>query len=314
MKRSNIALSAVLFGVLTGVAHADPVGMACHIKGKPEVRTGGHWRALKTLQKLEPGDVVRCSGGEEAIVVLFGNGQRFRVGAGRQATVSAAALTGAQSLGGAGNPSSRVARALSGARVGAVMARPAASHQRLTPEFPGWIVPEAENRVRLDWTAVSGAATYSVSLLDWNDDVVWNGRIDGSETSAVAEIPSLQLRRAYVWRLLPLGKSGKPVASLRWGVVTFLSRADADALQAEVTPLEAQAKQEIPDATARALLAELYRSYGVHGRTLEKLEELSMLGQPGAVEAQSEAYQQIGPYAYGRWLIVSADKQRQISM
>jgi hypothetical protein len=108
--------------------------------------------------------------------------------------------------------------------------------------------------------------------------------------------------------LSALGASGKPVEKPRWGTVAFLSQEDADALLQAASPLELQQKQNPKDATSAALLAELYRSYGVMERTLEKLEDLDTLSQPGALEAQSEAYQQISPYAYGRWLIVRADK------
>ena len=52
----------------TSPAVAVPVGMACHLTGKPEVGTGGKWKPLRLMQRLQAGDTVRCSAGAEAII------------------------------------------------------------------------------------------------------------------------------------------------------------------------------------------------------------------------------------------------------
>ena len=235
--------AAAFFASATSVAHAAPVGMACHIKGRPDWKSGNTWRPLRTLQKLESGDAVRCSAGEEAIIVLFGNGKRYRVKAGATAIAGAATLRGATALADASGPSMRVAQALGGARVGAVMARPATSHQRLTPQFSGYIVPDEGDQARLEWTPIAGAREYSLSLSDWFDDVVWSGRVAAENNFATITFPALQLRRAYVWHLAAIGRSGKPVAAVCWGTVTFLSEEDAAALSTAAAPLELQQKQ-----------------------------------------------------------------------
>lgn len=280
---------------------AAPVGMACSIKGKPEVKSGDAWRPLRLLQRLEAGDALRCGAGEEAIVVLFGNGQRYQVGAGAQATVAATSLAGAKMLAAAGGPSARAAKALGGARLGAVMARPPVSHERLTPQSTGWITPGADGNVKLAWTPLAGAEAYSFSLRDQLDDVVWHERTAADKAETAIGATGLQLRRPYVWQLVSFGKSGKPIKS-RWGVITFLNAADGDELTQSAAPLLDEAKQNPNDTTPHALLAELYRSYGVYERTLDELEAT------GDSSAQREAYSQISPAALGRWLLLQDDK------
>ncbi|MCV5968743.1 hypothetical protein, partial [Lactococcus petauri] len=51
-----------------------------------------------------------------------------------------------------------------------------------------------------------------------------------------------------------------------------------------------------------ALLAELYREYGVLQKTISLLEDVPLLGSPGSEEATNEAYSQIGLYGllFGR--------------
>jgi hypothetical protein len=81
----------------------------------------------------------------------------------------------------------------------------------------------------------------------------------------------------------------------RWGVITFLSRPDADLLTAEAA--EFAAPLEGADVTPLVILAELYRSYGVLERTLETLENPRLADLPGIREAQDEAYRQVSRYA-----------------
>jgi hypothetical protein len=176
------------------------------------------------------------------------------------------------------------------------------------------------------------AASYSFNLLDRYDDVVWRERVmDKTETVVGGGMPTaiekamggtrlswekdglpigtLQLGRPYVWQLVSFGKSGKIIAPPRWGVVTFLGKEEADDLAQKAAPLLDEARQNPTDATPHALLAELYRSYGVYDRTLEELEALTAMNATGAAEAQREAYRQISPYAFGRWLLLEDDKR-----
>lgn len=313
-------------GLGAGSAFAAPVGMACRVTGKPEVKSGGAWKPLKLLQRVEAGDAVRCSAGEEATIVLFGNGNRYLVAAGKQATVEADSLAGAKVLAGAGGPSASAARALGGARVGAVMARPASSHQRLMPQSTGSIVVGADGLLRVAWMPAPDATSYSFNLLDRYDDVVWHERvadktetiIGGSPPAAIEKamggarltwqkdgVPqgSLQLGKPYVWQIVAFGKSGKMAAPPRWGVVTFLGQAEADELAQSAAPLLDEARRNPTDPTPHAMLAELYRTYGVYDRTLEELEALEALNAEGALDALHDAYDQISPYALGRWLL-----------
>lgn len=281
-----------------GRAGAAPVGMACQVKGSAQVRSGAAaWKPLRLLQRVAPGDTVRCGAGAEAVIVLFDSGARYKIAAGHQGVVGAKSVAGAAPLGGLSGPSGRVAKALGGSRSGAFMARPALSHKRLMPDSPGWL---AEGERHFAWQALPNAAAYSFTLFDQNDNVLWSER--GADTGAdyPADLTALATRRPFVWRIIPFGQSGKPLPESRWGVVTFLSKADADQLSADAAALQQQADANAGDPTPLVLLADLYQQYGVMDRTLEILENLKISGQLPADTADAalaDAYRQISPYA-----------------
>jgi hypothetical protein len=175
------------------------------------------------------------------------------------------------------------------------MARPAQSHRRLNPQFPGWMT---DDQRLFAWTPVPGAATYSLTLFDQRDNVVWSVRVCEPRVDYPADLPALAARRPYVWRLVPFGSSGKPLAAGdAWGVVTILTAADAAQLRADERELREQAQQVPEDTTFLVLMAELYREYGVLDRTLEILEDPRLTEQPGIRDALEEAYREISPYA-----------------
>lgn len=275
---------------------AAPAGSTLGLTGKPEVRGEGMtgWRPLQLRQKLEPGDTVRCGPGAQATLVLFATGERFQVLSGKEATITAAAVSGAQSLGTLQGPSARVAKALGGAPTGVVRARPAPSHRRLQARGPCWLV---EGERTLQWDPETGAAAYVFTLFDQADNVVWSQRTAEPKTDYPAELAPLGLRRPYLWKLTAFGKSGKPTGS-RWGVLTVLSAPDAERLVADEKELLAAAQATPADPTPRLLLADLYQSYGVLERTLEVLDDLRPTALPGLLDALDETYRQISPLAH----------------
>ncbi len=274
--------------------------MACRLTGKPEMRTGnaGVWAPLRLLQKLEPGDRVRCGAGAEAILVLFGSGERFQVSAGAEGSIQAGKVEGAKSLGGLNGPSAEAAKTLVGARTGAFvsrLSRAPLAPSRLTRNFTGWIT---EGDRTFAWDSVPEAAAYSFTLFDANGYVLWNTRTAEAHADYPAESPALAPRRAYLWRLVPYGKSRLARdKDIRWGVVTTLMKPDSDKLRADSEVLAKLIKKSPDDATLRALLAEKYRDYGVLMRTLETLEDMRTAGQEGAQEAWEETVGQAGWYA-----------------
>ncbi len=288
----------LLFGCVP--AQAAPVGMACRLTGKPELRAAnaGTWMPLRLLQKLETGDHVRCGAGAEAILVLFGSGERFQVVAGAEGSVKTGKVEGAKSLGGLNGPSAEAAKTLVGARTGAFvsrLSRAPLAPSRLTRNFTGWI---AEGDRTFAWDSVPEAADYSFTLIDANGYVLWNTRTAEAHADYPSDSPALAPRRAYLWRLVPYGKSGLARdKDIRWGVVTTLTRVDGEKLQVEAVKLTALIKKSPNDDTLRALLAEKYRDYGVLMRTLETLEDMRTAGQEGAQEAWEETVGQAGWYA-----------------
>lgn len=281
---------------LASPVFAAPAGSAIGVSGKPEIRSKGAsaWSTLQLRQKLEAGDVVRCGPGAQATVVLFATGERFQISAGKEVTVDAAAVTGAQSLGSLQGPSARVAKALAGAPTGVVRARPAPSHRRLQARGPCWLV---EGERKLQWDPETGAATYALTLFDQADNVVWSQRVSEPAAEYPADLAPLGLRRPYLWKLTSFGRSGKPAGS-RWGVITVLSAPDAERLTADEKDLQADIQAAPADTSLRLLLADLYQSYGVLERTLEVLDDLRPTGQPGLLEALDETYRQISPLAH----------------
>jgi hypothetical protein len=284
--------------------------MACHLTGRPEARSGDNgWRPLRMLQKLDAGDAVRCGTGASAVIVLFKSGERFRVAAGGTGVVQANTVGGAQSMGGLKGPSDRVARSLTGARTGMVLSRRVTAPVTLTPAAPGWIVDSSR---LLEWTQWNPGRVdhYSFALFK-GDEVVHTQNVATASLQLPATLP-LQQRVPYVWRIVTFGKSNSSNQVVQqgahWGVVTFLSADDATTLSANVKELEAQVKEnKEDDTTAAALLAELYREYGVLQKTISMLEDVPLLGSPGSEAATDEAYSQIGYYGllFGRTQDVS---------
>src|SRR5205807_2526066 len=134
----------------------------CQVSGAPQLTSGGATKPLHLLQRVQPGDTVKCGAGAAATIVLFGNGARYKIGAGGHGVVSATGVTGAQALGGLSGPSNRVAQALGGSRSGAFMARPAA--QQHGPLMAATAVPNRgwmlDSDHHFQWDPIPGAATY----------------------------------------------------------------------------------------------------------------------------------------------------------
>jgi hypothetical protein len=289
---------SILFLVLGlgGSSGAASVGMASYVSGKAEVRPagGGSWQALRLMQRLDAGAQVRCGAGAEAVIVLFASAERYKVGSGGAATIGPNQVKGGVKETALPGPAIQIAKAMGGSRLDAFIARPAQSHQRLTPQFPGWML---EGERQFQWAAIPGAASYSFTLFDPNDNVVWSARVADSKAEYPAELPFLALRRPHVWRLVAFSQSGKPLTGARWGLITFLSQQDVDQLTTEAQALERLAQTEGADSTGLVLLAELYRSYGVLEKALEVLESPQLVSQPGILEAQEEIYRQASRYA-----------------
>jgi hypothetical protein len=289
---------SVLFLVLSlGGSHcAASVGMASHVLGKAEVRLagGGSWQPLHLMQRLDAGAQVRCGAGAEAVIVLFESAERYKVGSGAAATVGPNQVKGGVRESALPGPAIQIAKAMGGSRLDAFIARPAQTHERLTPQFPGWML---EGERQFQWAAIPGAASYSFTLFDPNDNVVWSARVTDPKAEYPAELPYFALRRPHLWRLVAFSQSGKPLPGARWGFIAFLSQQEVDQLTAEAQSLQELAQTEGADSTGLVLLAELYRSSGVLEKALEVLESPQLVSQPGIQEAQEEIYRQASRYA-----------------
>jgi hypothetical protein len=279
----------LFISLIAAPVFAAPIGMAAHVVGPVQVEQGNKKAPLKLLQRLEDGDVVRCGAGAQSIIVLFNGGGRYKIGASQSATVKPTDVIGATKLAGLSGPSAEAVKLLGNARVGAVMARPGQTFERLTEQFPGWM---NSANARFTWLPLPGAATYTFTLFDAHDNVVWSAK---SETTS-ADYNGLPLleKRAYLWRVSGFGASGKPVPDTRCGLVTFLSNEDGAALTVLAGDLQNQAKD---DSLALLMLAETYRAYGVLGRTLETLEDERLRAEPGVADARRDVIASLSPFA-----------------
>lgn len=315
--KSIFTLSVLV--VTAAAAHAAPVGMAAHVTGKPEWKSDAAWKPLNTLQRLETGDAVRCGPGESAVIVLFGNGGRYTVGAGTTGTVSATGVAGGKSLGAPSGASAAVAQRLAGARTGSVMAREGASFERLHPQkavdLAARLSPPVHDWLRADERSftvktMAGADSYQFTLFDVRDYVVFSQTVAPGANGPVVEIPAnvkLTPRRPYTWRLHGF-KNGRVLPASSWGITTVLTPEDEAQIAAGEKELLGADGKLVNDPVQLALLVELYRSYGVLQNAVEVLEADALREQPGLEATRGEIFAQAGGYA-----VMLADKARHSS-
>ena len=292
MKVSKLLVLASLT-VLAWKADAAPVGMAAHVSGNVTVTSGGKKAPLRLLGRLEDGATISCGPDSRAVVVLFGSGERFQVGAGKSANVRGASVQGGQRLAELSGPSANAVKLLGSARVGAASSRPAKTFQRLLFDSPGYLNSAAP---RFDWIPVSGARQYRFTLFDNNDTPIWTTSTDQTGVAYPLSAPKLQEKQPYLWTLSALGASGKAVADTRGGLITLLSSDDIKSIEGLATDLQNQAATAT-DTTPLLLLAEVYLSYGVTGRALEVLQGERVREDSGIKDARTDIYAGLSTFA-----------------
>lgn len=298
----KIILSCALFAILAAsfssrarAASDAPVGMAASVTGDVSVVQGGQKRPLRLLGRLHDGAQLVTGRGAGAVIVLFGLGRRFVVGAGQKATVSATGIAGARALPALAGPSQRVVKMLGQARVGAALARNAPSFQRLSPGAPGYFVGAP---TRFEWQPIAGAATQNWTLFDGADNVIWSAATPQNFAAYPPNAPALLERRPYLWKLSGFGATGKPLIESRWGIVTLLSPDDARDMEAAAVALM-PAPGAAPETIVEALLlqSEVYRSFGALNRALEILDDARLRDVAGLSDARGEITDSLSPFA-----------------
>ena len=283
-----------------GIANANPVGMVCYLSGSAQVHKASGWGNATMLERLEPGDTLRCSGGAQAVVVIFASGARYRVtGTG---TVGAGGVSGGQALAGLSGPSAQVAQQLGGARTGAFGMRGGTeAPKRLYKTDPGYWI---EGDKSFHWDPVENAASYSFTIFDCLDNIVWSIRTTDTAVQYPDNLPPLLTTmpntriRPYVWRLCSFGASGKPIGGgASWGVFSVLSKADADALQSNANAFQTQLAATPADPTTLPLEMELYREYGDYQTMIELWDQPQLRDNPGRLAAMTDIYREISRYA-----------------
>jgi hypothetical protein len=291
MKLSALIISASLVA-FSAAAQAAPVGMIAHVTGKVTTIQDGNKAPARLLGRLEPGTTVVTAPGASAIIVLFGDGSRYQLGAGGRASVSAGSVTGAAKMAGLSGPSANAVRLLGNARVGAIMGRPASSYQRLLPDSPAYFLNPSPH---FGWLTAPGAVRYTFTLFDGGDNVVWSTSTDKTGLDFPTDVAPLVEKKPYLWKISAFGASGKSVES-RFGFITVLSIADAATLDGLVKDLTEQAKTAA-DKSPQLLLEETYRSYGVLNSALEVLDSEDLKSEPGIAEAKNDLLDSLSPIA-----------------
>jgi len=288
-------MAAAAVVALTSAVHASPVAMASNMVGKPTFKSGGGpWKPLGVLQRLSPGDVVKCAPGQQAVIMMFTDGIRFKVASGTSGTIEPTSVRGGLSVGDMGGATIRVAKAMTGLDTQPFLARAVKEAQELTLHDNGIIVVGTKS-ITIN-SPDTGVASYLLTFFNQSGNVIWSTRVDGPTIDLPADLP-VSTHKPYVWTLTEFGQMGKPQPALRWGISTFLSQDDADKLNADAASLQSQAASSDDHTTPLMMEAELYRQNGVYEGALRVLDPLRTSGQPGIQEAEADLCTQVSPYA-----------------
>jgi len=262
-------LMALLLLGSTGPASAAVVGLVRSKTGSVEVKAPAAegWSPLRISQPVSPGDKIRCGAGSSVVVLLFQTRKMLSVGANSTATVSANSVTG-PSVTAAGSVQGPTTRAM--ATVGGLIGgyRTDTSRGggltpvRISPDNPGWVTStRPQLRFVNDNTKTGEAKSWTLTLYDQSDNVVWsshtsttdNGAVvfdyptsadirplreakprSASETNFQADVPPA----VYLWQVTPFGATGLPLdGGASWGFITVLSPQDAEQLQTQARTL-----------------------------------------------------------------------------
>ena len=299
-------------------ARAAVVGMAISIKGAPMVISSKSARRLRLSDRVNSGDKIRCASGSEAVVVLFGNNQRFVIGAGKTGVVGKDGVGGASAQSALSDASGRVAQALSGSKTGAFQGRNVGSGEKagivwshLQDKAPGWML---ESDKTFSWAKDINAAQYNFTLTDKNNDVIYSVRATENSFTYPETAPAIALYQPYVWRLTYYRENvdgNLEVFATKWGAMTWVAPAVAQELSgllANQTP----ATIGKGDITTALLTAAAFEEKGVLQPALEILDELNarrptiagafdaLMNSYGNLPATARAY---GPYEmqYAVW-------------
>jgi hypothetical protein len=190
MKIKAFPLLFLLGGTLGLRAQADPVGFVAQVSGNVTAVQGPQKSPVRLLGRLESGTTVSSGPNSQAVIVLFGSGSRYQIGANSRAKVGANTVVGAKRLAELSGPSASAVKLLSSARVGAKMSRLATSYQRLLPTASGYVEGPAP---RFEWvpSTSKNAARYTFTLFDSEDNVVWSTSTTETSVNYPEALPAL---------------------------------------------------------------------------------------------------------------------------
>ncbi|HLJ55101.1 MAG TPA: hypothetical protein VKT77_08665, partial [Chthonomonadaceae bacterium] len=146
---------------------------------------------------------------------------------------------------------------------------------------------------------------YVFTIQDPDGDVIWSVRTSGLSATMPPDVPDFELKTPYVWRLTGLA-DGRPTKKAAWGVVTFLSPQDGEALRTQIDDLKSKLAAAKPGGAASAaddaglytgLIVDAYLRFGVLMGALDfTIDD----------EGRSNIlYHSAGPVVFGNWASTS---------
>lgn len=305
--RIAAALAPLAIVLSAQPARADAVAVAGSVRGAVSVKAGdGGFRPLRLFQRLNAGDVVRVEAGGEAMLTMIGKGDRYRVGGGVTATVTADGIDGAEKVAALGGRAPQVLRGMVAYRTDGLMGRPGLSPSPLqrTP-VAGYLVRADGAPAVLSWDPDPGVASWGFTLFDRYGNVVFHTRTPGTSATYPAELGAPLPKTPYLWRLVPYNERGRLMINKasRWGAATFLTQDDATAFEAGMADLQKQVTPE--DTSALIAQIDLCREYGVFARVFDLLGDSALMAtqngvravKPGVEEMREQVYRELGPVA-----------------
>lgn len=277
----------IVFFLLAVKVSAAPVGMICSLKGKAHVNGD----TARVLQNLKVGDMIACEPNSSVIVVIFGNGERFKLTG--KGTVQGDIVTGAVALGGLQGASAEAARTIVGSRTGATLSRDPIPTSRIRGIDPDWISDETRS---LSWKAVPEASSYTFSLYDTHDDAVYTARTAGNVSQVSLKSANLVPGQVYIWKMTARNEKSAAIGRkrqnqtsppVRWGTLAVLTDKEIESVKAGAKGIEAM-KKDGDDKSFIVLLAGIYRSHGLLKLAIETLEDA------GESEAQKDLEYELG--------------------
>jgi hypothetical protein len=259
----TLATFALLLGVATAPASADPVAVITAVQGRVEVKSsrGGPAQRVTFGRTLERGDLVVIAAGSSASL-LFNDGNPITLG--EKSSMRIGGQVGGRAGNGpalSGEVYASVSKFLtSGSRATGLVASPALRSAPADEGSPFLLSPRRtvimNDRPTFAWRAVSGATRYKVTVSSAESGELWRREVEGVSLVFPADAAALARSAEYLWEIEALSD----VKSLRKENTVFEVMSDARAHTVRENLVRINASAGGADLPAAQFLAGAYLS------------------------------------------------------